>query len=448
MLTSLRQQTRLFWADTAVLIIALPALILPERWPTFAGLALLLLITVWLARWWLTHEPLPPSPFNLVLLLWSLMLIVAILVTADPEWTAPKAAGLILGLAMWRYCLIYINTAVLLKWVMLAYFLFGLGMIALGLLNIAWLPKVPLLDSLVFWFSEQVGLGQIRGTPEEGAVHSNQIAGTLLFFLPLTAVLLIWWRPTAWRRLILAGLAGFFGLGLLIMLLSQSRAGWAGTAVGLAILPWFYALTHREHPRWRLVSWLLPTGALLATAVALPFLWPRLEAIWSSPNIDTAVGNLNTLAFRQVVWQWGLTAVQDFPFTGTGLGSFRAVVTRLYPLPIYTDIGHAHNIFLQVALDVGLPGLIIYLALLGLMGITSWHIVRARHPLYTPLALGFVANLLALHTYGLLDTLALGSKTGLFFWLMLGLLTTMFHQSQMTAKHKERQGKNELKASK
>ncbi len=428
MLTSLRQQTRLFWADTAVLILALPALILPERWPTFTGLALLLLIAVWLGRWWLTREPLPSSPFNLALLLWSLMLIVAIVVTADPEWTAPKAAGLILGLAVWRYCLIYINTAVLLKWVMLAYFLFGLGMIFLGLLNIAWLPKVPLLDNVVLLLSEQFGFGQIRGGGADGAVHSNQIAGTLLFFLPLTAALLIWWRPARWRTPVLLALAGFLGLGLFIMLLSQSRAGWAGTAVGLAILPWFYALTHRGQPRWRLVSWLLPTGALLVTAVALPFLWPRLADIWSSPNIDTAVGNLNTLAFRQVVWQWGITAVQDFPFTGTGLGSFRAVVTRLYPLPIHIDIGHAHNIFLQVALDVGLPGLIIYLALLGLMGITSWHIVRARHPLCTPLALGFVANLLALHTYGLLDTLALGSKTGIFFWLILGLLTAMFSQ--------------------
>lgn len=99
--------------------------------------------------------------------------------------------------------------------------------------------------------------------------------------------------------------------------------------------------------------------------------------------------------------------------------------------PTY-DIAHAHNIFLQTALDVGLPGLIVYLALLllafGLAG--RWRGVMGT---LRPFALGLLAGFAALHIYGLTDALALGSKTGLSFWVALGLLTAMHQIVRQTA---------------
>jgi putative inorganic carbon (hco3(-)) transporter len=129
-----------------------------------------------------------------------------------------------------------------------------------------------------------------------------------------------------------------------------------------------------------------------------------------------------------------LMAVGDFPFTGTGLGTFRQVVRRLYPLnvsPTY-DIAHAHNIFLQTALDVGIPGLIAYLSLLLIAAALSWKIAQ-RDKTLRPFALGILASFAALHIYGLTDALALGSKTGLSFWVALGLLTAMFRLTQPAA---------------
>ncbi len=43
-----------------------------------------------------------------------------------------------------------------------------------------------------------------------------------------------------------------------------------------------------------------------------------------------------------------------------GLNTFREVVFLIYPIgvsPTY-NLGHAHNFFLQTALDFGVPGLI------------------------------------------------------------------------------------------
>jgi putative inorganic carbon (HCO3(-)) transporter len=152
----------------------------------------------------------------------------------------------------------------------------------------------------------------------------------------------------------------------------------------------------------------------------------RLQQLWVDPAQETVLGRLNSIGFRQEVWRWMAVAIGDFPFTGTGLGTFRRVAPRLYPLnvPFTYDISHAHNIFGQVALDVGLPGLVAYMALLLLAGAMGWQVARRDEGL-RPLAIGLVTGLIALHLYGLTDALALGSKTSLLFWLILGNLTAM-----------------------
>jgi len=169
--------------------------------------------------------------------------------------------------------------------------------------------------------------------------------------------------------------------------------------------------------------WGLVGGIILVVSIGVGIIGPdRLEQLLQEPQGMTALGSLNTIGFRFEVWQWALAAVQDFPFTGCGLGTFREVVRLLYPLnvaPSY-DIAHAHNIFLQVALDMGIPGLIAYLALLGIAGKLCWDTAR-RSVQLRPLALGLMASLIAFHTYGLADALAPGSKPGLIFWYILGL---------------------------
>ena len=152
----------------------------------------------------------------------------------------------------------------------------------------------------------------------------------------------------------------------------------------------------------------------------------RLQALWQEPTAATVVGSMSTLGFRQEVWRWALISKQDFLFTGCGLGTFREVVRLLYPLnvPPGYDIAHTHNIFLQVALDVGVPGLIAYVALLGIAAWVGLRVSR-RDATLRPLALGLVGGLGALHIYGMMDALAPGSKPGLILWVALGLLTAM-----------------------
>jgi putative inorganic carbon (HCO3(-)) transporter len=157
---------------------------------------------------------------------------------------------------------------------------------------------------------------------------------------------------------------------------------------------------------------------------------------------------LDTLNGRLEIWSRAIYGLQDFPFTGMGMNTFRHVVHILYPLFLIgpdTDIAHAHNEFLQAGLDLGIPGLIAFIALyIG----AFWMLLETRHkrrnstelnrnrhghidPSYFTLSLG--GGLLAHLVYGLTDAVALGAKPGLLFWMLLGLIAGLHRQALASA---------------
>ncbi len=208
--------------------------------------------------------------------------------------------------------------------------------------------------------------------------------------------------------------------------LTQSRAAWIGFAAALLTLALALAWL-RSGPRGkrRLAA---GVGAALVIALAVGGLaLPRLAAEMNGGEAITASGDAAlTLEARVEIWSRAVYALQDFPFTGVGLGAFRRVVNVLYPLfllPPDADIAHSHNQLLQVGVDVGLIGLMGYIALLFVAGVSAWQ--AARRGVHRELALGALAALVAFHIYGLADALALGSKPSVVFWVILGLVAAI-----------------------
>jgi putative inorganic carbon (HCO3(-)) transporter len=162
----------------------------------------------------------------------------------------------------------------------------------------------------------------------------------------------------------------------------------------------------------------------------------------SDAGLETAIGPISMVG-RAQLWNLALYTIQDSPFRGCGLGTFRRVVHVLYPLIIGPgdDIAHAHNIFLQTALDLGLPGLIGYLALLMVAGASCWRWARRGSRLTRPVALGLAGGLVGLHVYGLTDALALGCKPGLAFWLALGLVASLERVEARSQREKVERGR-------
>jgi len=89
----------------------------------------------------------------------------------------------------------------------------------------------------------------------------------------------------------------------------------------------------------------------------------------------------------------------------------------------------SHNIFLQVAIDLGLPGLAAYLALVLSFGFVAWRTHRqVADRMLRSLVAGLAAGFLAHHVYGLTDAITLGAKPGLIFWAFIGLIAAMHGQ--------------------
>jgi putative inorganic carbon (HCO3(-)) transporter len=379
----------------------------------------------------------PVTPLNGVLLLLLIAVGIGALVTVFPALTLPKATGILLGFATWRYLLLSVHSRRHVAWAFGGLMCLGLGIGLLGGMVTMWPVKVPALSSLILKL--QAFQSALPGLPEP-LISANQFGGAMVFYLPLAmSYLLDGFRdendgflskmgPALLGSKIKIGLAGAACVLLSgLLLLTQSRSAWVGALVGGGVLLTLWSLLTPASVFRRFLRLLLAFVLLIMVLVGLWIGPERWQSLLDDPDLAASLGGTGTLDFRQEVWTWALVAVQNFPFTGCGLGTFREVRVLLYPMtvPPSYDIAHAHNIFLQTALDIGIPGLVAYLALLGLIGVMGLRIA-VRKPEYRVLIFGLLAGFVALHSYGMTDALALGSKPGIIFWYALGLLTAVY----------------------
>jgi putative inorganic carbon (HCO3(-)) transporter len=265
-------------------------------------------------------------------------------------------------------------------------------------------------------------MGQFSG-PESG-FSTNQIAGVMLYVLPLMiAICIVGLRQRGWRWWLLFICTGIMGASFI---LTQSRGGYVGLLVALVTL---LLLTQRWG--WYALAALCAVGGLLIFYTPSAF----LEIVSDAPGVGAVGGLVTVKAFRFLVWEAGNQALQEFFFTGMGLGTFRALVHLLYPLPGIPpsyDLAHAHNFFLQTGLDFGVPGMLAILAVYGaaivqivrLAKVSPLRPIWEQMPYLTPhvLAVGWMACMVGQTMYSLFDAVAMGSKPNFVWWWWMALI--------------------------
>ena len=258
-------------------------------------------------------------------------------------------------------------------------------------------------------------------------VNPNVFAGSLVMVIPLAFALALEWRWSLHRIWpFLCGLVGLVGLGSLIV--TQSRGAYLSVGIALLLL---IAL------RWRRLFWLtllLLVGAIIVGRVV------GLEGILDQLSSDTS---LIGLSGRLEIWQRGFWTIQDFVFTGIGYGLFSPVVPTLYPFFLLpTDIPHAHNLILQIGVDMGLVGIVAYLGIISSVlilvgktlsrtrkltaGVVGRGIVGGRTKLRRTyfkqaIAAGVFASIIGMLVHGLFDAVTWGTKLAFIPWLIFAL---------------------------
>jgi putative inorganic carbon (HCO3(-)) transporter len=160
--------------------------------------------------------------------------------------------------------------------------------------------------------------------------------------------------------LILAGLLSAAGL-----LLTSSRSAWLALAGGL--FTWLLWTAARRlsrsaaYSRRAVFLSLLLLLLLIATAVIL--LTPGGPAGLAAKLPGPSRVNRLSLSLDTI------NLIRDYPLTGSGLASFPGQYSQYSQITPVFLFEHAHNLFLDIALEQGLAGLV---ALLAILGITFW----------------------------------------------------------------------------
>lgn len=359
-----------------------------------------------------------PNPIWAVAVLIT-MSLVSMLVTTQPQITRIQVARLFLGIlacaAVMRFiALTSRNVNSQSAKLVLFLTLFGFVLVGLGLA----LASPFIVDwegASKFSFLPQK-LYSIFILKTKDPVNPNVMAGMLILLTPLATSLFLYRNEllkTIDKRIngLLSGMSLLVaGLSSVVLLLMQSRGAVMGFICSIAVLILL---------KWRKSRLIVAVLMFLALISLLAILFLRNASQTPSDILVSILG----LGQRIDIWSRGILLVQDFSLTGIGMGSFKSVTSLLYPLTLeYHEVPHAHNLFLQVAVDLGIPGLIAWLGILANVVVACITLIRSREPLLRAAGAGLLASNVALCVHGLTDAVTWGMvRTAPLVWALWGL---------------------------
>jgi O-antigen ligase len=204
------------------------------------------------------------------------------------------------------------------------------------------------------------------------------------------------------RRSRLLGIAATIALCFLIFL-NKRRGTWlAFLAEILILLAWMD----------RRILWTFLISMLLAAFAAYQF-----RPHWFIRDYDERLVSTHTSSRIQIMKDLPPLLAKR-PLTGVGFG--KEAVIKNYWQSIYQ---HAHNTFFNKALEVGFPGLGLWIAMIGMYGYRLW--ITGRGRLASQLAF---ALLIAFCVRNFFDDIWLSSIAEL-FWFTLGVLHPVRRES-------------------
>ncbi|PKO15145.1 MAG: hypothetical protein CVU39_12355 [Chloroflexi bacterium HGW-Chloroflexi-10] len=403
----------LYWLG--VLILA-PILLIPvEGWLWLAFLA------VPLAALGLFGGQRKRSGFSLPIQLLMGMALVSTQFSYDVRVSLPKLCGLLFGLLVFWGVHWFTTGLRTYRLTLLGFLLLGSGMSLVSLFFTDWpTVKFGFLNPITALIPSSALLGQL--------INPNEVAGTLLWVIPLSAMLLISSFSFVSARAVWRAATKLFLLLVLVLLmvtfvLVQSRAAYLimfATLAGVIGL-WFFSSVRRR------VAWITAGGLVVLTAALV---------IVFAGELRSYIPDENSLALRPKIWSSAVYMIKDAPLTGMGMNTYRNMVHYVNPITSVSgqkDFGHAHNEFLQAALDLGLPGAValvaLYLVAFTLLArLFAYSLKNKIQALpVKALVLGLGGGLLAHGLWGMVDAIALGAKPGFIFWMLLGLISALYN---------------------
>ena len=200
---------------------------------------------------------------------------------------------------------------------------------------------------------------------------------------------------------------------------TENRIVWLALLVAYAIA----AIAHHFSPEWRPRF----NGAryVLAAGVVAIVVLAGFTAHYRAPPEDA--GRILPLAgveadLRPKIWTIALERIAEAPWLGHGYG--REILAPAFQIETphdghHPELRHAHNAFLDVALQLGLVGETIFLAILAILAVEFARALRRRES--CPAGILGLAVIGGFMTKNLTDDFFY-RQNGVVFWAVMGLL--------------------------
>lgn len=200
-----------------------------------------------------------------------------------------------------------------------------------------------------------------------------------------------------------------------MMLVFWPRRRWLGISFAVAGLTTLLFLS------W--VGW-IPTGA-----------GSRLDGIAEFAKVSDVRGVQITssnfsLIERIAHWQAAVRMARAHPWLGVGLGNFEASYPDFRLANWRYDLGHAHNVYLNVLAETGLIGLSAYILFWGIVFAWTLRALDTTQRKVRTLALGLLGVWTHLAVHNLVDNL-LVNNVHLYIGSLLGMLSILLDRSAM-----------------
>jgi putative inorganic carbon (hco3(-)) transporter len=233
----------------------------------------------------------------------------------------------------------------------------------------------------------------------------------------------------AWQRWLPKALAmTMFGVNSACLVLTFSRGGWIGFVVSLfvflVLLVYWYSV--QLPAQWR--PWAMPVllgGSAGVLLLAVLFVEPVRDRV-SSMFVGRNDSSNN---FRLNVWAAVIEMIKDRPVLGIGPGN--NAFNKIYPQYMrarYSALS-AYSIFLEVAVETGLIGLLCFLWLLIVtfnQGIQQLHRLRALANRQGFWLMGAIAAVSGMIAHNLFDTVWYRPEVNTLWWLMIAIIASFY----------------------
>lgn len=239
--------------------------------------------------------------------------------------------------------------------------------------------------------------------------NPNDFAEVILIFVPFYFAMTFNAKHTLTKLLYLAMAIP----PLLSILLTQARGAWI--AIALAALVYVFFQEKR----------LIPVGILLAFA-AVPFLPHTILMRLKSFNMADS-----SFKTRIDVWQTVIPILKDYWFTGLGLGNDTLIrISKNYHIFVAKGSipSHSHNLYLQLWLETGFPGIVAFLAFIFTTVKKSIRtLAHSEDKFVKNILIAGLASLTGLLANGVIEYVWFDRRVMLFFWASVGIILSTLY---------------------